>query len=36
MNIEIKERFMEAWEKYFPGNELPIASFYTNELKGGD
>jgi len=32
MNIEIKERFMEAWEKYFPETELPIACFYSNEL----
>ena len=32
MNIEIKERFMEAWEKHFPGSELPIAFFYSNEL----
>ena len=32
MNIEIKERFMEAWKKYFPDCELPIASFYSNEL----
>ena len=33
MKIEIKERFMEAWEKHFPGSELPIAGFYANELK---
>ncbi len=32
MNIEIKERFMKAWEKYFPNSELPIACFYANEL----
>ena len=32
MNIEIKERFMEAWEKHFPDNELPIVCFYSNEL----
>jgi hypothetical protein len=32
MNIEIKELFMEAWKKYFPDCELPIASFYSNEL----
>ena len=24
MNIEIKERFMEAWGKYFTGSELLI------------
>ena len=27
MKIEIKERFLEAWEKHFPGSELPIACF---------
>ena len=32
MNIEIKERFMKAWEKHFPCSELPIACFYSNEL----
>lgn len=32
MNIEIKDRFMAAWEKYFPGSELPIVCFYSNEL----
>ncbi len=32
MHMEIRERFMEAWEKYFPGSELPIACFYSNEL----
>ncbi|MEA2116474.1 MAG: DUF169 domain-containing protein, partial [Thermodesulfobacteriota bacterium] len=32
MNFEIKERFMAAWEKHFPGSELPIACFYTDEL----
>ena len=36
MSIKIKERFMEAWEQYFPGSELPIVCFYANELKGGD
>ncbi len=32
MNIEIRECFMEAWENHFPGSELPIACFYSNEL----
>ncbi|MCP4010141.1 MAG: DUF169 domain-containing protein, partial [Proteobacteria bacterium] len=32
MNIEIKEHFIEAWEKHFPGCDLPIACFYSNEL----
>ncbi len=34
MNIEIKERFMKDWEKYFPGRELPIACYYSNKLGG--
>jgi len=34
MNMEIKKRFMEAWEKYFSVNELPIATFYSDELNG--
>ena len=32
MNIEIKERFMAAWEKHFPCSELPIVCYYSNEL----
>jgi len=32
MNIEIKERFIEAWAKHFPGCDLPVACFYSNEL----
>ena len=32
MNLDIKERFMEAWEKHFHGRELPIACYYSNEL----
>ena len=32
MNIEIKERFLAAWQQYFPGRELPIVCYYSNEL----
>jgi hypothetical protein len=32
MDIKIKKRFLKVWEKYFPGSELPIACFYSNEL----
>jgi len=32
MDIKIKERFMEASKKYFPGSELPIACYYSNEI----
>jgi uncharacterized protein (DUF169 family) len=31
---EIKEKFAQKWEKYFPGGELPIASFYADALDG--
>ncbi len=34
MNIEIKERFMAAWQEHFPESELPIACFYSDELHG--
>ena len=33
MRLEIKERFLKAWEKHFPNNELPLVCFYANELK---
>ena len=32
MDIKIKERFLEASEKHFPGSELPIACYYSNEI----
>ncbi len=32
MNIEIKDKFMAAWNKHFPDSELPIVCFYSNEL----
>jgi len=32
MNITIKNRFMESWDKYFPSRELPIVCYYSNEL----
>ena len=34
MDLEIKNSFLEKWEKYFPGSELPIACFYSDELNG--
>ncbi len=36
MNIELKKRFLELWEKYFDGAELPIALYYTNEASETD
>ena len=34
MDITIKTTFMEQWEKYFPGSELPLACFYSDDLHG--
>jgi uncharacterized protein (DUF169 family) len=31
MDIELKEKFLTLWEKYFEGAELPIVFYYTNE-----
>ncbi|MCF8218024.1 MAG: DUF169 domain-containing protein [Bacteroidales bacterium] len=29
MDIQIRDRLMEYWEKYFPNTELPLAFFYS-------
>jgi hypothetical protein len=34
MNMDIKERFIEKWQKYFSGSELPV-TFYYSEGTGG-
>jgi Uncharacterised ArCR, COG2043 len=34
MDMTIKARFLEAWNKYFPGAELPIVFYYTNHEEG--
>ncbi|MBN2844838.1 MAG: DUF169 domain-containing protein [Deltaproteobacteria bacterium] len=34
MNINIKTNFINKWGKYFPGSELPIACYYSNDLNG--
>lgn len=31
MNQHLKQMFLERWEKYFPGAELPITFFYTDD-----
>ena len=36
MDLAIKGKFVEKWDKYFSGNELPIACFYSDELNGAD
>jgi hypothetical protein len=36
MDLEIKKSFLEKWEKYFPGSELPIVCYYSDELNGAE
>jgi hypothetical protein len=36
MDGKIKASFLEKWEKYFPGSELPIACYYSDELNGAE
>lgn len=31
MDMNRKQRFLRLWEKYFPGAELPIVFYYTDE-----
>lgn len=31
MQAEFKDKFFKRWQKYFPGAELPLAFFYTND-----
>ncbi len=31
MNPGLKQRFMERWRKYFPGADLPIVFYYTDD-----
>ena len=35
MEPRLKQQFMTQWDKYFPGAELPIAFYYTNDDKWG-
>jgi len=32
MTAQFQHEFQEKWEKYFPGAELPIAYYYTDEV----
>lgn len=36
MDLSLKERFLELWNSNFPGAELPLAFFYTNEAGRGE
>ena len=31
MDMQLKEKFLERWKKYFDGTNLPIAFYYSNE-----
>jgi len=31
MDLELRDRFIERWRRYFGGAELPITFYYTNE-----
>ncbi|HOW54844.1 MAG TPA: DUF169 domain-containing protein [Syntrophorhabdaceae bacterium] len=34
MDMQLKERFMKRWGKYFPGASLPVAFFYSDDEAG--
>jgi len=34
MDIEIRDRFIELWTRYFEGAELPLAFYYTRDTGG--
>ena len=36
MNTQFQQEFQSKWEKYFPGAELPVAYFYTDEVSAQD
>ncbi|UCE46541.1 MAG: DUF169 domain-containing protein [Phycisphaerales bacterium] len=36
MDIKIKDKFKELWERYFNGSELPIAFYYTDHAGNVD
>jgi hypothetical protein len=36
MDAKRKEEFMTLWDKYFPGAELPITFYYTDEVPAAD
>ncbi|MGD0992583.1 MAG: DUF169 domain-containing protein [Gemmatimonadales bacterium] len=36
MNAQFQKEFQRKWKKYFPGAELPVAYFYTDEVSAKD
>ena len=33
MDKELKERFLQSWNRYFPGAELPIGFYYSHSAE---
>lgn len=33
MNVELKEKFLQNWNQYFPGAELPTGFYYFNSVE---
>jgi len=33
MNMNFKQYFLDRWNKYFPGSDLPIVLYYSNDEK---
>lgn len=31
MDMALKTRFVESWDRYFSGAELPISFYYTDQ-----
>jgi len=36
MDMDVKEKFMRFWDRYFNGAELPIVFYYTDEVRGAE
>ncbi len=36
MDLNFKELFLHKWKQYFPGADLPITFFYSDELHGAE
>jgi len=36
MDAKLKQDFLERWQRYFPGAELPLTFFYTDALDGAE
>jgi uncharacterized protein (DUF169 family) len=36
MDLDLKDRFLDLWGKYFDSSELPITFFYTDDVGGAE